>query len=232
MLLKWGCGQALFFGFNWLELSQHFANACISSQFHSEIHLKAKSVSVRFKSVALSWVLYQQVMPSVGLVGGNCFTTAPLQSSDSHRSSHRCLLIVTLSRRVNAQCPSNAEATFCKTLLRGILSMDPSEVDAYYWSISYFKKTPCLFTPLSTARISCSRQDQRSPDTACHWWSFILWQEVLFITLTNQIIALLLHSCSSSILRVPCCQDHTAPSQTHFSVPDVVCLWLLSIING
>lgn len=43
---------------------------------------------------------------------------------------------------------------------------------------------------------------------------------------------LLLHSCSSSIPRVPCCQNHTAPSQTHFSVPTVVCLWLLSIING
>lgn len=53
-----------------------------------------------------------------------------------------------------------------------------------------FQKDPCLFTPLSTARISsCSRQDQRSPGTACHWWSFIFWQGVLFITLTNQIIA-------------------------------------------
>lgn len=43
---------------------------------------------------------------------------------------------------------------------------------------------------------------------------------------------LLRHSCSSSILHVPCSQNHTAPSQTHFPVLTVVCLWLLSIING
>lgn len=45
----------MFFGSNWIELSQRFANACLNSGFHLEIHLKAKSVSVRFETVAFSW---------------------------------------------------------------------------------------------------------------------------------------------------------------------------------
>lgn len=58
----------MFFRSNWLELSQRFANECRSPQFHLEMHLKAKSVSVRFNTVAFSWVLYQHVRHSVGLV--------------------------------------------------------------------------------------------------------------------------------------------------------------------
>lgn len=56
------------FRFNRLELSQRFADACLGPRFHFEIHLEAKRVSVRFKTAAFSWVLYQHLMHSVGLV--------------------------------------------------------------------------------------------------------------------------------------------------------------------
>lgn len=144
MLLKWGCGQALF-RFNRLELSQRFADACLGPRFHFEIHLKAKSASVRFKTVAFSWVRYQHFMHSVGLVWGNRASQLHhLQSSDSHRSSHRCLLIDSYSKK-KSECTvwlKRRSFLLQSSLLRGIQGVNPSEVDAYYWSISYFKKTP------------------------------------------------------------------------------------------
>lgn len=164
------------------------------------------------KSSLSSRVLYQCATHPVCLVGGNCTSQLHHSSSDSHTNGRRCLLIVTLSRRLNARCPSNADVTCCKTICFKEFQVCIPQRYMLITQVSLTSEKPACSqswgqsgSPPTWGRI---KDLSIQLDTDSHS-SFDRAGFVYYADKPKNCSNFLLHSCSSSILHIPHLQNHT-----------------------